>query len=73
MIDIDKKSALGFAGSFCVCLLAFQFFVPKYSSDDDKNNDKPNIVWLVFTILFSAGFGISMLIFIISFLPKISN
>lgn len=73
MIDIDKKSALGFAISFGACLLAFQFFVPKYSSDDDKNNDKPNIVWLVFTILFSAGFGIPMLIFIISFLPKISN
>lgn len=73
MIDIDKKSALGFAFAFGVCLLAFQFFVPRYSSDDDKNNDKPNIVWLVFTVLFSAGFSISTIIFIFSFLPKISN
>lgn len=73
MIDIDKKSALGFAFVFGVFLLAFQIFVPKYSSDDDKNNDKPNIVWLVFTVLFSAGFSIPMIIFIISFLPKISN
>jgi len=67
MTDIDKKSALGFACAFGICLSAILIFLPKFSNDNDKNNNKPNIIWLVCTVLFSTGLIISFLIFIMSF------